>query len=306
MKTYFFNGWLFLDKPVGLSSNKVLQTIRKLYGYPKGGFVGTLDPLASGFLPIAIGKATKAIKYLENCQKEYEFRVDWSKKTSTGDSEGRTIKKSDLFPLETKIRSSLKTIQDLKTQTPPNYSAIKVNGKRAYKLARKGVSFKIPERPIKIYDLTMINTNQSNLTDFYVRCSSGTYIRSLAESIADECNAICHVTKLRRTGFGKLDKKLISLDSLLSLMHIDNLKEELKPIDYIFDKELKIEIDYNDVKLLLNGVKISIKKSLLDNINAKESKTGKIFIASYKTDFLAIGKLVKNDFYPKEVFDLSE
>ena len=126
MKTYSFNGWLFLDKPEGLSSNKVLQTIRKLYGYPKGGFVGTLDPLASGFLPIAIGKATKAIKYLENCQKEYEFRVDWSKKTSTGDSEGRTIKKSDLFPLETKIRSSLKTIQDLRTQTPPNYSAIKV------------------------------------------------------------------------------------------------------------------------------------------------------------------------------------
>ena len=89
-------------------------------------------------------------------------------------------------------------------------------------------------------------------------------------------------------------------------MHIDNLIEELKPIDYIFDKEIKIEIDYNDVKLLLNGVKISIKKSLLDNINAKESKTGKNFIASYKTDFLAIGKLIKNDFYPKEVFDLSE
>ena len=306
MKNCVFNGWLFLDKPEGPSSNKVLQSVRKLYGFPKGGFVGTLDPTASGFLPIAIGKATKTIKYLENCEKEYEFRVDWSKKTSTGDSEGRTINKSDLFPLETKIRNSLKVIKGLKTQIPPSYSAIKVNGKRAYKLAREGISFKIPARPIKIYDIKMINTNQSNLTDFYVRCSSGTYIRSLAESIADECNAICHVTKLRRTGFGKLDKKLISLDSLSSLMHIDNLIEELKPIDYIFDKEIKIEIDYNDVKLLLNGVKIPIKRSLLDNINAKDSKTGKIFIASYKRDFLAIGKLVKNEFYPKEVFDLSE
>ena len=92
MKNFSFNGWLFLDKPEGLSSNKALQMVRKLYGYSKAGFVGTLDPIASGFLPIAIGKATKAIKYLENCKKEYEFRVDWSKKTSTGDSEGHIIK----------------------------------------------------------------------------------------------------------------------------------------------------------------------------------------------------------------------
>ena len=304
MKNFSFNGWLFLDKPEGLSSNKALQMVRKLYGYSKAGFVGTLDPIASGFLPIAIGKATKAIKYLENCKKEYEFRVDWSKKTSTGDSEGHIIKKNDSFPSEIKIRNSLKTLQNLRTQIPPNYSAIKVNGKRAYKLAREGISFKIPSRPIKIYDLRIIKSNQPNLTDFYVKCSAGTYIRSLAESIADECNSICHVTKLRRTGFGKLDKKLISLDSLLSLMHIDNLIEELKPIDYIFDKEIKIEIDYNNVKLLLNGVKISIKKSILDNINAKEPITDKIIIASYKKDFLAIGKLVKNDFYPREVFDL--
>ena len=89
-------------------------------------------------------------------------------------------------------------------------------------------------------------------------------------------------------------------------MHIDSLIEELKPIDYIFDKEIKIEIDYNDVKLLLNGAKISIKKSILDNINAKQSMKGKNFIVSYKKNFLAIGKLIKNDFYPKEVFDLSE
>ena len=303
MKTYFFNGWLFLDKPVGLSSNKVLQTIRKLYGYPKGGFVGTLDPLASGFLPIAIGKATKAIKYLENCQKEYEFRVDWSKKTSTGDSEGRTIKKSDLFPLETKIRSSLKTIQDLKTQTPPNYSAIKVNGKRAYKLAREGVSFKIPERPIKIYDLTMINTNQSNLTDFYVKCSSGTYIRSLAESIADECNAICHVTKLRRTGFGKLDKKLISLDSLLSLMHIDNLINIVRPLGCVFEDNNRLELKYDDAKKLFKGIPINLHEKEIKNFFLDSSSKNRI-IAKYKDDLFVVGILDKITLYPKTVIDL--
>ena len=303
MKTNFFNGWLFLDKPVGLSSNKVLQTIRKLYGYPKGGFVGTLDPLASGFLPIAVGKATKAIKYLENCQKEYEFRVDWSKKTSTGDSEGRTIKKSDIFPLETKIRSSLKAIQDLKTQTPPNYSAIKVNGKRAYKLAREGIRFKIPERPIKIYDLTMINTNQSNLTDFYVRCSSGTYIRSLAESIADECNAICHVTKLRRTGFGKLDKKLISLDSLLSLMHIDNLINIVRPLGCVFEDNNRLELKYDDAKKLFKGIPINLHEKEIKNFFLDSSSKNRI-IAKYKDDLFVVGILDKITLYPKTVIDL--
>ena len=303
MKNCVFNGWLFLDKPVGLSSNKVLQTIRKLYGYPKGGFVGTLDPLASGFLPVAIGKATKAIKYLENCQKEYEFRVDWSKKTSTGDSEGLTIKKSDLFPLETKIRSSLKTIQDLKTQTPPNYSAIKVNGKRAYKLAREGIRFKIPERQIKIYDLTMIDTNQSNLTDFYVRCSSGTYIRSLAESIADECNAICHVTKLRRTGFGKLDKKLISLDSLLSLMHIDNLINIVRPLGCVFEDNNRLELKYDDAKKLFKGIPINLHEKEIKNFFLDSSSKNRI-IAKYKDDLFVVGILDKITLYPKTVIDL--
>ena len=300
------NGWLFLDKPVGLSSNKILQTVRKIFENQKAGYVGTLDPLASGFLPIALGKATRVIYYLENSQKEYEFDVLWGKQTSTGDSEGKIVKESSIIPSKNKILNAVESIKKIKKQRPPRFSAIKINGKRAYDLARKGIDFKISDRPIDILDLRLLKLHNSHLAEFYVRCSSGTYVRSLAESIAEKCHSLCHVVRLRRIGFGKLDKKLISLDSLLSLMHIDNLKEELKPIDYIFDKEIKIEIDYNDVKLLLNGVKISIKKSLLDNINAKESKTNKVFIASYKKDFLAIGKIVENDFYPKEVFDLSE
>ena len=300
------NGWLFLDKPVGLSSNKILQTVRKIFENQKAGYVGTLDPLASGFLPIALGKATRVIYYLENSQKEYEFDVLWGKQTSTGDSEGKIVKESSIIPSKNKILNAVESIKKIKKQRPPRFSAIKIDGERAYNLARKGIDFKISDRPIDILDLRLLKLHNSHLAEFYVRCSSGTYVRSLAESIAEKCHSLCHVVRLRRIGFGKLDKKLISLDSLLSLMHIDNLKEELKPIDYIFDKEIKIEIDYNDVKLLLNGVKISIKKSLLDNINAKESKTNKVFIASYKKDFLAIGKIVENDFYPKEVFDLSE
>ena len=303
MKNFSFNGWLFLDKPEGLSSNKALQMVRKLYGYSKAGFVGTLDPIASGFLPIAIGKATKAIKYLENCKKEYEFRVDWSKKTSTGDSEGHIIKKNDSFPSEIKIRNSLKTLQNLRTQIPPNYSAIKVNGKRAYKLAREGISFKIPSRPIKIYDLRIIKSNQPNLTDFYVKCSAGTYIRSLAESIADECNSICHVTKLRRTGFGKLDKKLISLDSLLSLMHIDNLINIVRPLGCVFEDNNRLELKYDDAKKLFKGIPINLHEKEIKNFFLDSSSKNRI-IAKYKDDLFVVGILDKITLYPKTVIDL--
>ena len=299
------NGWLFLDKPSGKSSNYVLQKIKKQFNINKLGFVGTLDPLASGFLPIAFGKATKTIRYIEKSYKEYLFSINWGIKTSTGDYEGEIVNTNKTIPDLKSIREALIKMKNIKRQTPHKFSAKKINGIRAYNLARKGVNFELSAQHINILEFDL-KESQNNSATFYVKSSSGTYIRSLAETLSEMLGTFGFVSSLHRVGFGNLDKKLISLDSLLSLMHIDNLKEELKPIDYIFDKEIKIEIDYNDVKLLLNGVKISIKKSLLDNINDKESKTNKVFIASYKKDFLAIGKIVENDFYPKEVFDLSE
>ena len=298
------NGWLFLDKPVGLSSNKILQVIRKIFENQKAGYVGTLDPLASGFLPIALGKATRVIYYLENAQKEYEFDVLWGKQTSTGDMEGKIVKESSIIPSKTKILSAVEAIKKCKKQRPPKFSAIKIDGKRAYDLARKGIDFKISDRPIDILDLRLLRFHNSHLAEFYVRCSSGTYVRSLAESIAEKCHSLCHVVRLRRIGFGKLDKKLISLDSLSSLMHIDKLIKKLKPIDYIFDKEIKIDIDYNDVKILLNGGKILIKDNTINEILSKRSSFGNLVVACYKSNFMAVGSLIGNEFHPKKVLDL--
>lgn len=298
------NGWLFLDKPVGLSSNKILQTVRKIFENQKAGYVGTLDPLASGFLPIALGKATKVICYLDNAQKEYEFDVLWGKQTLTGDLEGKIIKESSIIPSKNKILNAIEVVKKFKKQRPPKFSAIKIDGQRAYDLARKGIDFKISDRSVDIFDLKLLKLHNSRLAVFYVRCSSGTYVRSLAESIAEECHSLCHVVRLRRTGFGKLDKKLISLDSLSSLMHIDKLIKKLKPIDYIFDKEIKIDIDYNDVKILLNGGKILIKDNIINELISKRSSFGNFVVACYKSNFLAVGALLGNEFHPKKVLDL--
>ena len=206
------SNFYLLDKPKTWTSQDLCTKLKKNFKFKKVGHSGTLDPNADGLMLLATNGYTKLFDYIDNTNKTYKVIAILGYSSPTLDVDSEIKKHDDISAeqLKPQIQEFLTNLVGESTQTPPIYSAIKVNGKRAYKLAREGIRFKIPERQIKIYDLTMINTNQSNLTDFYVKCSSGTYIRSLAESIADECNAICHVTKLRRTGFGKLDKKMVA------------------------------------------------------------------------------------------------
>lgn len=299
-----FHGWIFLDKPSGYTSNKILQKVRKLFFHEKAGFVGTLDPMASGFLPIALGKATKIIKYMHNLEKEYVFTVCWGVKTSTGDREGEVLEKRQNYPNLKQINKAINTVKKYKKQTPPRFSAIKVGGKRAYKLAREGIQFKLKDRTVDIVNLKLEEIINKNEAKFYVKCSAGTYVRSLAEKIAEECGTICYLIKLRRTGFGKLDKNLISLDSLSSLMHIDKLILKLKPVNCIFKKESNIEINYKELEVLKNGGNIIVNKEIIDKIHTDNSNYDNLLIASYKRDFLIVGQLVNRFFYPKKVLDL--
>lgn len=298
-----YNGWLFLDKPIGISSNKTLQKVRKIFSNTKAGYVGTLDPLASGFLPIALGKATKTIKYLDEEIKEYIFTIRWGLATSTGDSEGIITYRKALYPDKSEILGQVEKVKKIQDQVPPKYSAIKINGERAYSLARKGKSFKMPKRKIKILGFKLLELINKSEASFWIKCSSGTYIRSLAEQIAILLNTHGHIRSLRRVGFGNLDKKLISLDSLLNLMHIDKLIQALKPIDYIFKTERKINLDSEEAKLLLHGKSIKV-----DLKNKSEMETVKEFlkpsVAVYKKQFVAIGNIENNSFYPKTVLNL--
>ncbi|MBS91656.1 MAG: tRNA pseudouridine(55) synthase, partial [Rickettsiales bacterium] len=144
-------GWIFLDKPIGMSSNLALQKVRNIYENCKAGYIGTLDPLASGFLPIALGKATKTIKYLENSSKEYVFTVQWGLKTTTGDFEGEIISKNKQYPRISSIKRIIKSFSGEIFQTPHRFSSKKINGVRAYKLARKKKKFELKKKSINIY-----------------------------------------------------------------------------------------------------------------------------------------------------------
>ena len=297
MKKNKINGWIFLDKPIGISSNSVLQKVRKIYNYCKAGYVGTLDPLASGFLPIALGDATKTIRYLENKNKEYVFEVEWGIKTNTGDIEGRIEKISKTYPSEQMIKKTILRFKGDYFQEPQKFSSKKINGVRAYKLARNNTKFKLKKKKVTIFDLNLISSLSKQRSSFYVKCSSGTYVRSLAEDIADATETFATVTALRRIGFEDFNKKLISLDYLLTLVHSDDLISVLKPVNLVFKNANEIILDENAIKHILNGRSVKMNKG-------KIVENNEFALAKFKNEIVAIGYLKDNNFYPKRLLNI--
>lgn len=290
------SGWIFIDKPIGVTSNYVLQKIKKIFKTKKAGYVGTLDPLASGFLPVAIGKATKVISYIENVNKKYVFVVQWGIKTETGDSEGKIIQTKQKYPNEKEIKGSLKYFAGQIEQRPPRFSSVKINGSRAYELARKNIQFKTKTRKVTIDKFELLKKISQNKALFYVECSSGTYVRSLAESIAQSLGTLGTLTELRRIGFSDCNKKLISLDYLLSIVHSDDLISLVHPIDVVFGFKNYINLDHKQMKEVLTGNCIKMSQEFI-RFNMKED----IVFAKYESELVAIGSYENKSFQPKKL-----
>ena len=253
MKKNQQNGWVYLDKPLGITSNSALQIIKKIFRNSKAGFVGTLDPMATGFLPIALGSATKVISYIEKTDKEYLFTVKWGMKSETGDAEGKIIQKKKKFPSVDSIKTVLKDFVGALKQRPHKYSSVKINGRRAHELARRNIAFQTKKKDINVSDIKLLNSISNDCACFYIKCSAGTYIRSLSESLAKSLGTLGLVSELRRIGFGDLNKKLISLDYLLSLVHSDDLNRVVCPIDDVFNTVNRIELDEKQFEKVLTG-----------------------------------------------------
>ncbi|MAI76348.1 MAG: tRNA pseudouridine(55) synthase TruB [Pelagibacteraceae bacterium TMED65] len=290
------SGWILIDKPIGVTSNYVLQKIKKIFKNKKAGYVGTLDPLASGFLPVAIGKATKVISYIENVNKKYVFVVQWGIKTETGDSEGKIIQTKQKYPNEKEIKDSLKYFVGQIEQRPPRFSSVKINGSRAYELARKNIQFKTKTRKVTIDEFELLKKISKNKALFYVECSSGTYVRSLAESIAQSLGTLGTLTELRRIGFSDCNKKLISLDYLLSIVHSDDLISLVHPIDVVFGFKNYINLDHKQMKKVLTGNCIKMSQEFM-RFNMKED----IVFAKYESELVAIGSYENKSFQPKKL-----
>ena len=289
------NGWFFLDKPLGMTSNLALQKIRKILNNCKAGFVGTLDPLASGYLPIALGTATKIISYIEKADKKYLFTIEWGIKTDTGDLEGKIIERSNIYPNYNEINNVLSKYKGEINQAPPKFSSVKINGIRAYKLARKKVQFFTNFKKIFIKKIKLLYILSEQRACFCVECSSGTYIRTLAENIATTLGTFGTVTELRRVGFGDCNKKLISLDYLLRLGHSGDLIKLIHPLDAVFNEIFEIQLSELEAKKVLTGHFVENKNFFMKKKNCN------IAIAKYKKKVLAIGLIERSFFHPKKL-----
>lgn len=192
------SGWVVLDKPVGLGSTEAVSKIKWLFQAEKAGHAGTLDPLASGMLPIALGEATKTVPYVQDGAKVYRFTVAWGEERSTDDLEGPVTKTSEKRPSEDEVRALLPKYTGVILQIPPQFSAIKIAGERAYDIAREGATVDIPPREVEIARLEIVS-HETDRTLFEVECGKGTYVRSLARDMGRDLGCFGHIADLRRT-----------------------------------------------------------------------------------------------------------
>jgi len=225
------DGWVVLDKPVGLGSTPAVSRVRRLFGAQKAGHGGTLDPLASGVLPIALGEATKTVPFVMDGRKEYRFTLRFGEARSTEDSEGEVTASSEVRPTDQAIRGALSAFVGEIEQVPPTYSALKIDGQRAYDLARAGEAVEMKSRKVRIDRLEFLARPDRDHADLVVECGKGTYIRSLGRDLAVALGTVGHLSALRRTAAGPFrEEAAISLPKLEALGHIPALLGALVPV----------------------------------------------------------------------------
>ena len=295
------DGWFILDKPVNISSAKAVNAVKKCFNIKKAGHAGTLDPLASGVLPIAINSATKTIPYLVNTVKTYRFIIKWGEQTDTDDSEGEIIKKSDHRPIEKSIKKILKFFIGKIEQTPPRFSALKINGERAYKLARNKEEFEIKSRTVNVQDLKLLKCINSELAEFEITCEKGFYIRSLARDISLKLDTVGHVYSLKRTKVGQFYiKDAFPLETLEKLVHSAPAgrmaKDFLLPLDCVLDDIPALHISDEEAKMFCHGQAINKK------ISSDYIPNGSDVLVKNRERSLGIAVFFEESLKPKRVF----
>ncbi|MGQ2970013.1 MAG: tRNA pseudouridine(55) synthase TruB [Allorhizobium sp.] len=296
------SGWLILDKPVDFGSTEAVGKIKWLFNAQKAGHAGTLDPLASGMLPIALGDATKTVPYVMDGRKIYEFTVTWGEERSTDDLEGEVTQSSDKRPAEEDIRALLPNYTGTINQIPPQFSAIKIAGERAYDLARDGETVEIPSREVEVHRLTLLNC-EADKAHFEVECGKGTYVRSLARDFGRDLGCYGHISSLRRTFVAPFaEEMMVPLAELVALEAIEDRDERLAALDTFLGDTAEalsslpqLRITDDQAHRLRMGNPI-----ILRGRDAPVAEPEAVALAGGK--LIAIGEIAGGEFHPRRVF----
>ena len=253
------DGIIVINKEKDYTSHDVVAKLKKQLNISKVGHTGTLDPNATGVLPILIGKGTKFSKYLINHDKTYKAKIELGKKTDTADVEGNVIEEKpvDTEYIKQNLVQVLESFVGKQEQVPPMYSAIKKNGKKLYEYARKGEKIEVEPRKIEIYKIELVKYNEKNI-EFIVSCSKGTYIRSLCEDIAEKLNTVGYMKNLERLQVGEFN---IEKSVLIDDVNIENIEKYLYTLEDILKDTPKLNLNSKKLKLFLNGVQLTVKEA---------------------------------------------
>jgi tRNA pseudouridine55 synthase len=298
------HGWIVLDKPVGMTSTYAVSVIKRLFAAKRVGHAGTLDPLASGCLPIALGEATKTVPFVFDGRKTYRFTIRWGEERDTDDAEGRVVATSAIRPDAAAIRALLPRFTGTIEQVPPRFSAIKVAGERAYDLARDGEVVELKPRAVEIYRLELLETPDPDHAVLAAECGKGTYVRALARDLGRVLGALGHVAALRRDRVGPFaEDDMISLERLETLCHRaaageQNLADVLLPIETALDDIPALAVSPADAARLQRGQAVLLRgrdAAIFRGIVAVTCGGG----------IVAIAEIDRGEIVPKRVFNLT-
>lgn len=295
------NGWLILDKPVDMTSTQAVARVKRLMHANKAGHAGTLDPLASGLLPIALGEATKTVSFVMDGRKIYRFTVRWGEETTTDDTEGTVVARSDERPDPEAIEDILDEFTGEIMQVPPRFSAIKIDGERAYDLARDGETVELEARPILIHRLDLVATPDADTAVFDCECGKGTYVRALARDMGRRLGTRGHVIDLRRLlvgPFGEAD--MVPIERLESLAEDEDaaaVRSTLLPVETALAEIPEVAVNRDGAARLRRGQGVILR--------GRDAPVGSGPVSvTCAGDLVAIGEIEGAELRPVRVFNL--
>ena len=299
------NGWVCLDKPFGMGSTEAVSKVRRLFDAQKAGHAGTLDPLASGILPIALGEATKTVPFIMEAQKVYRFTINWGISTDSLDREGEIVARSDVRPDVDAVRAALPAFVGEIDQVPPQFSAIKVDGQRAYDLAREGAEFELASRRVAIHEAAVTDAPDADHVELTIRTGKGVYVRSLARDLAAALGAEGHVSALRRERVGPFStENAVTLDFLTDLVHRDAASEGLLPVATTLDDIPELAVTDQDAFSLRQGRPIVLLPRQVETLKSRLRDGSRTVSAFQGQTLVALGQLRAGRLEPDRVFNL--
>lgn len=301
------SGWINLDKGYDLGSTQAVGRVRRLFNAQKAGHAGTLDPLATGILPIALGEATKTVPYLVDADKAYRFTIAWGRTTATYDREGETLAASDARPTPDQVAAVLPRFVGEISQVPPAYSAIKVDGERAYDLARAGETVELKARQVVIHAARVADSADPDHVTLEIECGKGTYVRALVRDLAEALGACGHVSDLRRTRVGRFtEESAVTLELLEDLGHKARLLEALLPVETALDDIPALAVTDEDAFRLKQGRPIVLVPRQVEAVKARLKPGSRTVSATSGGSVVALCEMRAGRLEPARVFHLEK